>query len=158
MQAIVRFAEFHRIPVITTFKAKGLISDDHPLGCGVLGLSGTPVSSWFMKESDLLIVLGASFAKHTGISRNTPTIQVDYDPMTLGKFHSVSVPVWGEIETTITLLNEELLNDTPKNDRKSEIATQWAQWREEKKQRTLEDNGKGINSAVEFRLLNFNCM
>ena len=42
---IVRFAERHDLPVITTFKAKGLIADDHPLGCGVLGRSGTPVAS-----------------------------------------------------------------------------------------------------------------
>ncbi len=53
-------------PVMTTFKAKGQISDHHPLGAGVLGRSGTPVASWLMNESDLLIVLGASFSNHTG--------------------------------------------------------------------------------------------
>ncbi len=38
-------------PVLTTFKAKGQISDRHPLGAGVLGRSGTPVASWLMNES-----------------------------------------------------------------------------------------------------------
>src|SRR6266516_143952 len=38
-------------PVLTTFKAKGLIPDTHPLGAGVLGRSGTPVASWLMNES-----------------------------------------------------------------------------------------------------------
>ena len=55
-------------PVITTFKAKGLVSDHHPLGCGVLGRSGTPIASWFMNEADCLLVLGASFSNHTGKS------------------------------------------------------------------------------------------
>ena len=32
-------------PVLTTFKAKGIVADHHPLACGVLGRSGTPVAS-----------------------------------------------------------------------------------------------------------------
>ena len=47
--------------VLTTFKAKGLILDTHPLGAGVLGCSRTPVASWLMNEADLLIAVGASF-------------------------------------------------------------------------------------------------
>ena len=75
--------------MITTFKAKGQIADDHPLACGVLGRSGTPVASWFMNEADLLLVLGASFSNHTGIYPGKPIIQVDVDPLQLGKFHPV---------------------------------------------------------------------
>ena len=36
------FAERLGSPVLTTFKAKGLVPDSHPLGAGVLGRSGTP--------------------------------------------------------------------------------------------------------------------
>ena len=65
--------------------------------CGVLGRSGTPVASWLMNEADLLVVLGASFSNHTGIYPRHPIVQVDFDPLQLGKFHSVTVPVWGEL-------------------------------------------------------------
>ena len=68
MDAIQALAEELGCPVVTTFKGKGLISDHHPLGGGVLGRSGTPIASWFMNESDLLVVMGSSFAKHTGIT------------------------------------------------------------------------------------------
>ena len=78
MDAIIAFAEKLNCPVITTFKGKGQISDHHELGCGVLGRSGTPIASWFMNESDLLIVFGASFSNHTGITPKKPIIQVDY--------------------------------------------------------------------------------
>ena len=61
MNAIIQFAEQMNIPIITTFKGKGLVSDNHPLACGVLGLSGTPMATKFMTDSDLLIVFGASF-------------------------------------------------------------------------------------------------
>src|SRR6185503_20924791 len=107
-EAIIEFAENIDAAVITTFKGKGLISDHHPLGCGVLGRSGTPVGSSIMGQSDLLIVLGASFSNHTGISTKKKTIQVDIDRMTLGKFHPVTVPLWGEIGTTLKRFNERL--------------------------------------------------
>ena len=99
-------------PVITTFKAKGQIGDDHPLAAGVLGRSGTPVASWVMNEADLLLVLGASFSNHTGIYAGHPIIQVDFDPMQLGKFHAVEVPVWGEIGVAAELLAPSCLKGT----------------------------------------------
>ena len=80
------YAEKIGAPVITTFKAKGQIPDSHPLAAGVLGRSGTPIASWFMNESDLMLVLGASYSNHTGISPKRATIQVDHDPMALGRF------------------------------------------------------------------------
>ena len=86
---MIALAEQLGAPVITTFKAKGQIGDDHPLAAGVLGRSGTPVASWVMNEADLLLVLGASFSNHTGIYTGHPIIQVDFDPMQLGKFHPV---------------------------------------------------------------------
>ncbi|MFQ5460816.1 MAG: thiamine pyrophosphate-binding protein, partial [Anaerolineae bacterium] len=93
MTGVVALAEALGAPVVTTFKAKGLIADSHPLGGGVLGRSGTPIASWLMNESDALLVLGASFSNHTGITPKRPTVQVDYDPVALGKFHAVDVPV-----------------------------------------------------------------
>jgi pyruvate oxidase len=70
---IAAFAEHVDAPVITTFKAKGLVPDTHPLACGVLGRSGIPVASIHMGRSDCLLVLGASFSDHTGIATYVPT-------------------------------------------------------------------------------------
>ena len=61
MAEVISLAEQIGAPVVTTFKAKGQISDQHRLGCGVLGRSGTPIASWFMNEADVLLVWGASF-------------------------------------------------------------------------------------------------
>ena len=94
---IVAFAEAIDAPVATTFKAKGLISDQHRLAAGVLGRSGTPVASWFMNESDMIVAFGVSFANHTGIADYKPIVQVDFDPMALGRFHPVAVPVQGHV-------------------------------------------------------------
>ena len=150
MDRIIQFAEQLHAPVLTTFKGKGLISDHHPLAAGVLGRSGTPVASWFMNESDLLIVLGASFSNHTGITPKKPTIQVDYDPLALSKFHKIDAPVWGELSTTIDLFIDALKGKTHRVDQRLEIASRWKIWRSEKKKRLLEDCGKGVSSVEVF--------
>ncbi|MDA1061618.1 MAG: hypothetical protein O2895_01695, partial [Chloroflexi bacterium] len=93
IEDITAFAESIGAPIVTTFKAKGLISDHHELAGGVLGRSGTPVASWLMNESDLIVAFGVSFSNHTGIADYKPIVQVDFDPMALGRFHAVSVPV-----------------------------------------------------------------
>jgi thiamine pyrophosphate-dependent acetolactate synthase large subunit-like protein/nitrite reductase/ring-hydroxylating ferredoxin subunit len=152
MGAVTALAESLNAPVITTFKGKGLISDLHPLGGGVLGRSGTPIASWFMNEADLLVVFGASFSNHTGITPKIPTIQVDFDPMALGKFHSVAVPVLGDIGVTGQRMREEL-GKTAATDQRREIADRWKIWRAEKARRVEDDLGRGVNSAVVFATL-----
>jgi thiamine pyrophosphate-dependent acetolactate synthase large subunit-like protein/nitrite reductase/ring-hydroxylating ferredoxin subunit len=157
MPAILELAERLGAPVLTTFKGKGLVSDHHPLGCGVLGRSGTPIASWFMNESDSLVVFGASFSNHTGITPKRPIVQVDYDPMILGKFHAVKVPVWGEIGITARLLAAELAADPgtgERLDQRSEIAERWAIWRREKERRLSEERGKGVSSSAVFDAMN----
>lgn len=150
MPAITQLAETLGAPVLTTFKGKGLISDRHPLGCGVLGRSGTPIASWFMNEADLLLVFGASFSNHTGIYPGKPIIQVDFDPLALGKFHPVTVPVWGEISIVVSQLQTALARAVDTEDQKSQIAERWKIWRAEKQKREEDDKGNGVNSAAIF--------
>ena len=152
-QEIIDFAEKIDAAVITTFKGKGLISDQHPLGCGVLGRSGTPVGSSMMGRSDLLIVLGASFSNHTGISLKKKTIQIDIDRMTLGKFHPVTVPLWGEIGATLKLL-EERLDTVERPQVREDIAARWAYWRTEKEKQVGHLDAKGrMHPALVFKHL-----
>ena len=150
MDEVVALAERLHAPVITTFKGKGLISDHHPLGCGVLGRSGTPIASWFMNETDLLVVFGASFSNHTGITSKKPTIQVDFDPLALGRMHGVDVPVLGHIGVTARRLIDRLRDGTTTVDQRPEIAERWRLWRAEKESRVRDDQGRGINSASVF--------
>ena len=153
MDAVLSLAETMNAPVVTTFKGKGLIADSHPLGCGVLGRSGTPIASCFMNESDCLLVFGASFSNHTGITSKKPTIQVDFDPMILGKFHAVDVPLWGEIGVTASLLRDAAKGEEFLDQRK-EVAERWSIWRTEKVRREADESGKGLASAVVFAALN----
>lgn len=139
---ILKLAEQIDAPVITTFKAKGLIGDDHPLACGTLGRSGTPVASAMMGRSDCLLVLGASFSNHTGISANKPTIQVDFDREALGRFHPIDVPLWGEIDRTVAMLAARL-EAVSRPAVRDGLARRWARWDREKERRAALVDGRG---------------
>ena len=149
MDSVIQLAEQLNCPVVTTFKAKGQIPDHHPLGCGVLGRSGTPIASHFMNESYVLLALGASFSNLTGISPKKPTIQVDIDPMALAKFHAVDCTVHAHVG----VMTEMLLSDLEQNnsvDHRAEVAAKWKIWRDEKASRRLDDRGEGVDSASIF--------
>ena len=152
MPDVLALAEQLGAPVLTTFKAKGQVSDHHPLGAGVLGRSGTPVASWLMNESDLLLVFGASFSNHTGIASYKPIIQVDYDPMALGRFHPVTVPVLGHVGVTARVLASRIAGSTGAgwDDQRADVAERWEIWRAEKATRLADDRGIGVSSAAVF--------
>ena len=150
MPDIEALAEELGAPVLTTFKAKGQISDRHPLGCGVLGRSGTPVASWHMNESDLLVVFGASFSNHTGIASYKPIVQVDFDPMALGRFHPVTVPVLGHVGITARALLSAVVPRDDRVDQRADVAARWAIWRAEKQRRIEDDQGRGVGAAAVF--------
>ncbi len=152
MEAVTKLAEELSCPVITTFKAKGQISDSHANACGVLGRSGTPIASWFMNECDLMLVFGASFSNHTGITPKKPIIQIDFEAAQLGRFHPVAVPLLGEVERTAKIFLEAVSGKHAATDQKAEIAERWKIWRAEKLSRSTE-KGDGANSAAVFAAL-----
>ncbi|SEB26223.1 MULTISPECIES: thiamine pyrophosphate-dependent enzyme [unclassified Mycobacterium] len=153
MPAVIDLAERLNAPVLTTFKAKGQISDAHPLACGVLGRSGTPVASWMMNKADLLLVFGASFSNHTGISPYKPIIQVDTDPMMLGRFRPVAAPVLGDVGVTATAMLAGLGPNAALVDQRPEVAERWAVWRAEKARRAVKHPDGRVAAATVFEEL-----
>lgn len=151
--AVIALAERLGAPVLTTFKAKGLVPDDHPLAGGVLGRSGTPVASWFMNEADLLLVLGASFSNHTGIAPYKPIVQVDHERMQLGRFHPVTLPVWADLAAFCAAAAPRLAPHPEAADARAELAGRWRIWRDEKARRLAEQQGRGLHSVAVFDAL-----
>jgi thiamine pyrophosphate-dependent acetolactate synthase large subunit-like protein/nitrite reductase/ring-hydroxylating ferredoxin subunit len=149
---LTALAEQLGAPIATTFKAKGLVADSHALAAGVLGRCGTPVASWLMNEADLLIVLGTSFSNHTGIAEYKPIIQVDFDPMAIGKSHAVTVPMLASVGAACEQI-EAALGTLAAVDQRVDIAERWRIWRAEKARRAEDDRGSGVNAANVFAAL-----
>ncbi|WP_420337753.1 thiamine pyrophosphate-dependent enzyme [Roseibium sp.] len=154
---VIALAEHLGAPIMTTFKGKGLIPDNHPNAAGVLGRSGTPIASWLMNEADLILALGSSFANHTGIAPYKPIIQVDYERMQLGKFHPVTLPVWGEIGAFCDAVHPMVEKSAHAAHQLTELFERWHMWREEKETRLSEDQGHGIHAAAVFKALTELC-
>jgi len=150
---LLALAERLDLPIVTTFKAKGAVDEHHPLACGVLGRSGTPVASAMMARSDLLLVVGASFAKHTGISEKKAAIHVDFDRATIGRFHPVDVGLWGEIGRTVGMLASRL-DPVTRPAVREEIARRRRRWEDEKAKRALMTDDQGrLHPAAVFEAL-----
>ncbi|BDZ72120.1 thiamine pyrophosphate-binding protein [Methanobacterium petrolearium] len=77
-------AEKHRIPVATTYPARGVLSEDHPLSLGLLGQRGTKAANFAGKNSDLVLAMGCRLSERTlkGLG-DVPIIQVNLDEKVL---------------------------------------------------------------------------
>ncbi|WP_076261450.1 thiamine pyrophosphate-binding protein [Intrasporangium flavum] len=155
---VVELAERLGAPVLTTFRAKGLVPDTHPLGAGVLGRSGTPVASWLMNEADLLVVVGASFSNHTGIATYKDVVQVDADPAAIGRFDPVSHHLLGDASLGLRALLDRLdgldaARPLAAEDQRDDVAARWEIWRAEKSRRARDDRGHGVSAAAVFDAL-----
>jgi pyruvate oxidase len=151
-ESVRALAEHLGAPIVTTFKAKGLVGDDHPLAGGVLGRSGTPVASWVMNEADALLVLGASFANHTEIYAGHPIVHVDDRLDRLGDRHGVAAPVHGDVGVVCGLLRSALPSGG-RADQEADLRERWAIWHAEKASRARDDRGRGVASAAVFAAL-----
>ncbi|HET9648899.1 MAG TPA: thiamine pyrophosphate-binding protein [Microlunatus sp.] len=151
--ALTRLADRLGAPILTTFKAKGLIPDSHPLATGVLGRSGTPVASWLMNESDLVLVVGASFSNHTGIATYKPLIAIDDSPASIGRFAPVTVGVLGDADLSLTAVDDAVGSEPATVDQRPDVAARWALWRAEKDRRGRDGRGRGLPAAAVFEVL-----
>ncbi|HEX3014393.1 MAG TPA: thiamine pyrophosphate-binding protein [Methanobacterium sp.] len=68
------FSLKHGIPVTTTYSARGVLPEDHPLCLGMIGLRGTTAANFAGKNCDLLIALGCRFSERTVIGIGDPEI------------------------------------------------------------------------------------
>jgi len=93
-ETVLAIAERIKAPIVITFRAKGIFTEDHSWVMGILGGVGSVQARTFVQESDLLITFGVGFSKLTMIPEDKPMVQVDIDPLKLGKI-PFTVALWG---------------------------------------------------------------
>ena len=105
------FAEKHQIPVATTYPARGVLSEDHPLSLGLLGLRGTEAANFAGRNSDLVMALGCRLSERTrkGLGE-VPIIQVNLD----GKVLSGKVNIQRDVKKFLTKIREISPENTDK--------------------------------------------
>ena len=132
---LLKLAEMMNIPVATSPKAKGIMSESHPLSLGVLGFAGSPVAKEYIlkRDVDVMLAVGTSFNEFVTSGwdkRLVPMkslIQIDIDCNEIGKNYYVNVGIAGDAKTVLhELIHELRRNKKDKvtgSDRRKEIQT-----------------------------------
>lgn len=145
----LEFAELLECPIITTYRGRGIVGDDNPLSCGLIGRSGTPVASHFVNEADCIISVGVGFSKHSAIPKGKKLIQIDSDEFALGKFYKVDCALCGDAGATLAELNKYISQiKTNWGDVRKAIDLQKNLWKSEKQKRALKNSDGAISPAA----------
>jgi 3D-(3,5/4)-trihydroxycyclohexane-1,2-dione acylhydrolase (decyclizing) len=67
--ALARFAETTRIPVVETMAGKGALTFDHPQALGAVGVTGAAGANRIAREADLVLVVGSRLSDFTTASK-----------------------------------------------------------------------------------------
>jgi pyruvate oxidase len=102
-QLVLALAERIKAPILTTFRAKGILPEDNPWVIGILGNVGSPHARNLVNESDLVITLGVGFSKYTNVPTDKSFVQVDIDPLKLGK-NQKTIALWGNCSLVLPML------------------------------------------------------
>ena len=116
-EELLELAEELDIPVATSPKAKGVLSESHPLSLGVLGFAGSPVASEYIIKGDVdvMLAVGTSFNEFVTSGwdkRLLPMkslIHIDIDCNEIGKNCYVDVGIVGDAKIILHELIHEIL-------------------------------------------------
>ncbi|MEO8803893.1 MAG: thiamine pyrophosphate-dependent enzyme [Rudaea sp.] len=95
-------------PIVHTLRGKDLLADDHPLNIGGLGMLGGKPAVEAMQQCDVLLMVGTDFPYQNFYPKNTRAIQIESNPMHLGRRHPLSVGLLGHAQPTLRKLLERV--------------------------------------------------
>ena len=141
---VLRLAERLSMPVAYSLDAKGIIPEDHPLCIGAVGTYSRTCANQTVHEADLVLFVGSrtdGMVTHFWQipSPGTPTIQINPDPLELGRNYPADVAIAADPTAGLQQLCDALAAAEPR--------TRWAErarelvhtWRSELAPRTASD-------------------
>ena len=94
-------------PIVTTFRAKGTVDEEHPLLAGCHGGIGSTASAELVTKADLMIVIGASFSDLTLLPQKR-TVQIDINMKNIAKKYPVEAGLLGNSAVLIPKLTQKV--------------------------------------------------
>ena len=108
---LIKLATKISAPIITTFRAKGVVDEHEPLDMGCHGGVGSTAAAELMQKADLLIAIGASFSDLSLIPQKK-TVQIDINPLMIARRYPVEVGLLGNSAVLIPKLTEKVQAET----------------------------------------------
>jgi len=108
---LVQLAEKLNIPVVTSPTGKGSIPENHPMALGVVGSYGRRAVNQTVQDADLVFFAASRAGDLTTDHYQTPrkgipAIQMDINPVELGRIYPVQVGLVGDAKVTLARLVE----------------------------------------------------
>ncbi len=107
---ILELAEMLGAPVATSYAAKGILAEDHPLSLGNVGWLGHPNAHEMIREhADVVLAIGFSFSdlstcwwtEGMPFVKQNCFIQIDIDANQIGRTYPVEVGLLGDAKATL---------------------------------------------------------
>ena len=112
---VTQLSERFNIPVTSSLKGKGSINECSPLSLGSLGVTSSGYAyDYIVKQSDLVVVLGASFNERTSYLWNDKllgdkkVVQVDINDDQLEKVYKADLTIHADIKHVLTGVLDKL--------------------------------------------------
>ncbi|MDP2602117.1 MAG: thiamine pyrophosphate-binding protein [Deltaproteobacteria bacterium] len=138
--ALRRFIETTRLPVVTEEQARGLISDDHPYAFGFFE-RGLNRAAGKIRDADVVVLLGRKqdfvigFCRPPNVRADAKIIQIDPSPLEIGRNRGVAVGMLGDVTSVLEQMTKEAANhvwkDLPWLDELRAVRAAQAEWAED---------------------------
>ena len=106
---ITQLSESLNIPVATSLKGKGVISEQSGMSLGSLGVTSSGTAyGYIVEQADLVVFLGASFNERTSylwdkkLLENKKVAQIDSNAEQLEKVFDTDIAIQGDIKEVLT--------------------------------------------------------
>jgi thiamine pyrophosphate-dependent acetolactate synthase large subunit-like protein/rubredoxin len=148
---LLKLASKISAPIITTFRAKGVVDEHESLDVGCHGDIGSTAAAELMGKADLLIAVGSSFSELTQIPQKK-TVQIDINPLMIARRYPVEVGLLGNSAVLIPKLTEKV-QEKRNPDYLAEIAKLKREWLNQL-EKEINPNAKPIRPPYIIKVLN----
>tara|TARA_Y100001970_G_C14244095_1_gene866848 strand:- start:2038 stop:3732 length:1695 start_codon:yes stop_codon:yes gene_type:complete len=119
---MILLSKILNIPIVSSAGHGDVITFDYDLYGGQMGPRGNKVASSLVKESDLILAIGtrlgfnSTFYSYDNISKLAKIVQVDIDPIAIGRYFPVDVGIQIDVKIFLNKIISLIKSKTLKND------------------------------------------
>jgi thiamine pyrophosphate-dependent acetolactate synthase large subunit-like protein len=130
---VLALAEVLHAPVATTLGARGIIPTQHRLSAGVAGSYSAPPANRIVHGADLVFFVGCDTGDQVTLNwtvppRDAKTVQIDADPVEIGRSYPNTTGLVGDPKATLARLNKVIgrpLRDSGFAEEAARIVADW---------------------------------
>jgi acetolactate synthase-1/2/3 large subunit len=130
---ILALAETLAAPIATTLGARGIIPTRHRLSAGVAGSYSAPPANRIVHGADMVLFIGCDTGDQVTLNWtipaiSTPVVQIDADPIEIGRSYPNTTGVVGDPKASVARLNQMLgrpVRDTGFAEEAERIVADW---------------------------------